>query len=199
LPSPTHFYAKTAPNRRGLVIHYGEWRYPISGEAVFYKDGWGPVAMSPDGKFIVSQDSNNNMLVVWLLATGQEIARMRHDDTVMCIAFSADWNYVVSNANNNTVRIWETFTGKELARYDHKGFLEAVALSPDGRLLLIASEGIIRLRLWQNDDLMVYADATLPRNLTRVEWEQYIGDALPYQAVCEDLPIEPEPTATTAP
>jgi len=37
----------------------------------------------------------------------------------------------------------------------------------------------------------------LRRNLTRPEWKQYIGDALPYQAVCPNLPIEPEPTPTS--
>jgi hypothetical protein len=45
-----------------------------------------------------------------------------------------------------------------------------------------------------------YACAYLPRNLTRAKWAQFIGDAMPYQAVCENLPIEPEvkgtPTAT---
>jgi hypothetical protein len=31
----------------------------------------------------------------------------------------------------------------------------------------------------------------MARNLTRAEWQQYIGDALPYQAVCAGLPVEP--------
>jgi hypothetical protein len=31
----------------------------------------------------------------------------------------------------------------------------------------------------------------MARNLTRTEWAQYIGDALPYQAVCPNLQIEP--------
>jgi hypothetical protein len=37
------------------------------------------------------------------------------------------------------------------------------------------------------------ACSRLTRNLTRMEWHQYIGAALPYQAVCPDLPVEPEP------
>jgi len=37
----------------------------------------------------------------------------------------------------------------------------------------------------------------MTRNLTRLEWDQYIGDVLPYQAVCENLPIESEETTTT--
>jgi hypothetical protein len=39
--------------------------------------------------------------------------------------------------------------------------------------------------------------AFLSRNLTRAEWNQYVGEALEYQAVCPNLPIEPETTATS--
>jgi hypothetical protein len=39
----------------------------------------------------------------------------------------------------------------------------------------------------------------MPRNLTRAEWKQYIGDAMEYQAVCENLPIELEPAPTANP
>jgi hypothetical protein len=38
------------------------------------------------------------------------------------------------------------------------------------------------------------ACAYLPRNLTRGESEQYIGNALHYEAVCSNLPVEAEPT-----
>jgi hypothetical protein len=52
------------------------------------------------------------------------------------------------------------------------------------------------LWLWHTDDLIDYACSHLPRNLTRAEWKQYIGDSLPYEAVCHNLPIEPEISPT---
>jgi hypothetical protein len=55
-------------------------------------------------------------------------------------------------------------------------------------------QGYARVWEWQADDLIANACATMPRNLTLAEWQQYIGDALPYQATCENLPIEPEVT-----
>jgi hypothetical protein len=42
--------------------------------------------------------------------------------------------------------------------------------------------------------LIAYACSRLNRNLTRTEWEKYIGDALPYEAICQNLPVEPEAT-----
>ncbi len=50
--------------------------------------------------------------------------------------------------------------------------------------------------LWRPEDLIADARARVTRNLTRAEWQQYTGDALLYQAVCPNFPIEPEPTAS---
>jgi len=57
-------------------------------------------------------------------------------------------------------------------------------------------QGIFRVWLWCPDDLIAKACSRVTRNLTHNEWQQYIGDVLPYQAVCENLPIEPEATPT---
>ena len=39
------------------------------------------VAFSPDGKYVVSGSADNTARV-WEAATGKEVARMTHDDTV---------------------------------------------------------------------------------------------------------------------
>ncbi len=49
---------------------------------------------------------------------------------------------------------------------------------------------------WHLADLLALSCGVMSRNLTREEWKQFIGNSLPYQAVCENLPIEPEVTAT---
>jgi uncharacterized membrane-anchored protein YhcB (DUF1043 family) len=56
-----------------------------------------------------------------------------------------------------------------------------------------------RMQEWGSDELIANTCSRASRNLTRPEWEQYIGEALPYQAICENLPIEPEPTPTANP
>ena len=50
---------------------------------------------------------------------------------------------------------------------------------------------LVKLWLYRPEDLIDLACSRVTRNLTREEWTQYVGDVLPYQAVCPNLPIEP--------
>jgi hypothetical protein len=56
------------------------------------------------------------------------------------------------------------------------------------------SEGTIHVWIYRPKDLITEACSRVTRNLTRAEWQQYIGDALPYQEVCPNFPLEAEST-----
>jgi len=156
------------------------------------------VAFSPDGKYVVS-GGDDNTVRVWDAITGKEIARMSHDDAVRAIAFSPDGRYVVSGGLDNTVRVWEVETGRELARATHGKDVYSVTFSPDGRLVVSGSgDATVRVWMWQMDDLIADACTRLTRNMTRAEWRQYLGEA-PYEAICPELPVEPEVSATGTP
>jgi WD40 repeat protein len=149
------------------------------------------VAFSPDGKHVISGGIDKTARV-WEATTGKEIARMTHDEDVRGVVFSPDGNFVASGAPS---RIWESMTGKEIARLALG--TSSVVFSADGKFMRGAVyPNIIRAAKWQPDDLIATSSRSMPRNLTRAEWKQYIGDALPYQAICEDLPIEPEATSS---
>jgi len=82
----------------------------------------------------------------------------------------------------------------------HDAEVYSVAFSPDGNYVVSGSaDGTALIWLWLPNDLITSACAYIPRSLTRDEWKQYIGDALPYQAVCSNLPIEPEIAITPIP
>jgi WD40 repeat protein len=121
---------------------------------------------------------------------------MTYDDSANSVAFSPDGKYVVSSGDT-TARVWEAATGKEVARMTHDDFVRSVAFSPDGKYVVSGSyDSTVRVWEWQSSDLITNACTHMPRNLTRAEWKQYIGDALPYQAVCENLPLEAEISLT---
>jgi len=71
------------------------------------------VAFSPDGKYVVSVGCDvlkelhceKGFASVWEIETGQEIAHMTHDDSVISVAFSPDGKYVVTGSNDNTARV----------------------------------------------------------------------------------------------
>jgi uncharacterized delta-60 repeat protein len=149
------------------------------------------VAFSPDGKCVVS-GSIDGTARVWDKQTGNEIARIIHDGLVSAVAFSPDGKYVLSGSGDGTARVWDKQTGNEISRMNHDGEITSVAFSPDGKYVVSGSrDGTVRVWIWQTEDLIAEACLRVARNLTRAEWEQYIGNALPYQAVCENLPIEP--------
>jgi len=163
---------------------------------------------SPDGKYVLS-GANDQTARLWEVGTGQEISRITHDGGVTSAVFSPDGKYVLSGGWDSTARVWDAATGQEIVRMTHGDWGDAVpfvAFSPDGKYILSGGcdiygftgcpKEIVRVWEWRPEDLIANACAHLPRNLTRAEWEQYIGDAMPYQAVCPNLQIEPEPTAT---
>ncbi len=168
-------------------------------------DNWvTSVRFSPDGKYVVS-GSKDNTARVWESETGKELTRMTHGNNVFTVAFTTDGKYVVSggcdqlnaaqSCTQGTARVWDAFTGKEIARMTHDGNVKSVAFSPDGKYVVSGSDdNTARVWIYRPEDLIAEACSHVTRNLTRAEWKQYIGDALPYQAVCPNLPIEPEST-----
>lgn len=146
--------------------------------------------MSPDGRYVAA--GGELAVGIWDLETRQEVARFAPDDGITAVAFSPDGDYVITGGGL-TARVWQVSTGQEIARILHERVL-SVAFSSDGEYALSGSSfDTVRVWKWRPEDLIADACSRLTRNLTRMEWQQYIGDALPYQAVCPDFPIEPEP------
>ncbi len=178
------------------------------------------LAFSPNGKHIVSGGgkppaghsllSNKKAAAqIWDVATWKGLAHVDCDGYVPSVAFSPNSQYVISGCTDGTARVWEAATGKEIARATYKNSdkdyhqIGPVGFSVDGKYAVSSGceqlderdqfcvRSTVRVWLYQPEDLAAQACAHLTRNLTLAEWQEYIGDALPYQAVCPNLPIEP--------
>ena len=161
--------------RRGLKL------LPIEVARMTHDDNVTDVALSPDGRLVVSGSR------VWETVTGREVARLTH--APYDAAFSPDGRYVVSGSWDTTARVWEADTRREVARMTHDGEVLAVAFSPDGQYVVSGSEnGTARVWWWRPEDLIAEACRRLPRNLTREEWQRYVGPEVPYHATCPGKP-----------
>lgn len=173
----------------------------VENQSAMHATGVLSVAFSPDGKYIATASADKTVRI-WETSTGKQIALMSHTSEVTDVAFSPNGKYVVSRTYEGITYVWETATAKEITYKDdgkprgRDPFSIKMAsdafFSPDGRYVIANGH----VWMWQPNDIIANACAVMPRNLTRAEWAQFIGDAMPYQAVCPNLPIEPEITAT---
>ena len=76
------------------------------------------VAVSPDDQYALA-GLNNGIIVVWELATGNEVRRITgHTDDITDMRFSADGTQLLTASIDGTVRIWEFATGALLKRFN---------------------------------------------------------------------------------
>jgi len=97
-------------------------------------------AFSPDGRWIVSADSDRT-LKMWEAATGALVrALSSHTRPVSGCAFSPDGLFIVSASWDHTLKVWEAATGTELHTLcGHSWSVNDCAFSPDGRWIVSAS------------------------------------------------------------
>ena len=73
----------------------------------------------------------------------------------------------------------------------HTNYVLSVAFSPDGKRIVSGSLDLTVRRWPMSEVLEAEVCAMLPRNMTREEWKQWVGD-LPYRRQCPDLPGPPD-------
>lgn len=150
------------------------------------------ISFSPNGEYIAS-GSDDNTARVWDISTGTEVTRVTHDvngieDSVFTVAFSPDGKFVLSVGGDRRIRVWDAFTGKDVSRMKYDAFIYAAKFSHDGKYVIsVGKDGVVRV--WSSD-LISDACSRVNRNLTLSEWKQYVGDALPYQAICPNFALD---------
>ena len=141
------------------------------------------VAFSPDGRYLVTANRDGTTRVREM-GSGREIARMIHGVVPEAVAFSPDGRYLATASKDHIAGVWEAVSGQQVARVTHENVVNTVIFSPDGRYLATASKDhTARVWLWRPDDLIAEACARLTRDLSREEWQQYLGEEL-YRKTC---------------
>jgi WD40 repeat protein len=144
------------------------------------------VAFSPDGR-LVATASYDKTARLWEVSSGKRVAILGHEDVVRAVAFSPDGRLVATASDDHTARLWEVGSSQQLVLLFYEDGVSNVAFSPDGKYLATASGHMGEIWLWRPEDLIAAAKPKLTRNLTPLEWKQFLGDE-PYCKTFEDLP-----------
>jgi WD40 repeat protein len=135
--------------------------------AVHWSNHHDRAALSRDGRFLATrgvdadseEESDDLPVVLWELASGQEVATLEIHGKSLLRIFSPNGRFLATadgdrTTHHSTIRVWDLATVRELRRFDgHLGRVNALAFTPDGRSLVSGSEDATAL-VWDVSDLM---------------------------------------------
>ena len=88
--------------------------------------------------------SNDSQVRVWDMNTMKELYRLKHTDSVICIAFHND--LIISSSHDNSTRIWNKKTGEQLHSLTHLGVCYNFDISPNGAFIALAN--FVGVSIW---------------------------------------------------
>jgi WD40 repeat protein len=108
----------------------------------------------------------------------------RHMSTITSLAFSENGKNLISASLDGLVYKWQ-FSQKELIAIpfkEHNSWVWSVAINKkEDRFCSGGKDKKVILYVNKEDDLVEEITLTCKRNLTISEWNQYVGEDIPYQ------------------
>jgi WD40 repeat protein len=147
------------------------------------------VAYDYESERIAVGDMNGNIILI-NAATGNIIKSLHgHSSRVLDLQFSPDNRLLASSGLDGIIRIWnaDDLNDLPIEIKEHESWVESISFSPDGKNLLSTSNDGNLIYIWPVKANLLAEDicSYLKRQLTQIEWKQYIGDDVEYRTVCE--------------
>lgn len=108
------------------------------------------LAVTEDGRYLLSGASRENSIRKWDINTGVELARFDgHDNIINSVAVSPGGRYALSASEDTTVRVWDLENGALIDTYATDGLTDiyGVDFSPGGNYIVSGEVGGL-VRLW---------------------------------------------------
>lgn len=96
------------------------------------------LAITPDGRRVVSASSYGKFVRIWDLETGVLLHTLKdHNGSVEAIALTPDGRHAISASDDRTLRIWDIRSDTPVLTLEgHRSYPSAVAITPDGRRVI---------------------------------------------------------------
>jgi WD40 repeat protein len=127
---------------------------------------------TPDGKQILSS-SHDRTMRLWDVASGKEVRKFEGHTAALYGAFALpDGKRALSYSSDATARVWNLATGKQEKKLDlgaNLADIRGVALSPDGKHILVGTNGPYMVRLLElasGKEVHRFSCPTSPRGLS---------------------------------
>jgi WD40 repeat protein len=119
-----------------------------------------------------------------------EIGTLPGARSTVHVSYDADGDLLLARTNE-TISLYDVERRARIGDPIVVGEFGSAELRPDGMELAVAQSSPAHITLWTLDpaELSEAACAFAGRNLTRAEWETYIGDLAPYHATCPQYPV----------
>jgi WD40 repeat protein len=149
------------------------------------------LAFAPDGYHVASGGHDRNIRV-WDVRQPQAPPQVLsgHKGSVFSLAFVPEGDRIVSGSDDKTIRVWDLRQPDAPAQVllGHTETVRSVAVAPDGNSIASASSDLT-LRIWPLWNAAAdYLCTRVWRNLSMEEWRLHIGDDIPYERTCPNLP-----------
>jgi len=197
-------YQKQHASDPAMELSVWDLRKPKSPPAVLRSEAWGgmsDIALSFDGDLLAESDYNGtlnlwdlsrNSLSNVLFCERKETRSTNPAPTFMRqpTAFSRDGTLVAMRGYAGNVCLWDlTDPNRDPIFVLPAEFgVNSIAFSPGGDLLAWADYGGVKLWPLSKAAADYLCNDVVWRNLSKKEWDFYIGKDIPYQPTCPNLP-----------
>jgi WD40 repeat protein len=144
----------------------------------------------------LEETSNNNRGLVKLISlnTGKVVRQFTgHKAGVYDIEFSPDGELMASAGSDKRLQLWVLKSPEDLpiVMDNNNGFVWDIAFAK-GSDYLIATSNESQVRFWPTDPAILQNEICnkLNRNMTRYEWETYVGKDVKHEITCIGLLVE---------
>ncbi len=158
------------------------------------------VTIAPEGRRIIVGD-NTGLLKIYDSQSGFVIRTLPgHESSIEEIQFNHAGTFMATASKDKTVRLWNMNRLKEqpIKLSDHRDWVWSVAFTPDDEQLLASVHSSTEtvkgvehtIHAWPTKipSMAGILCGDVKRNMNKDEWETYVGDDLPYEKTCTDLP-----------